>query len=255
MIKPMSDRVQEGRTVLVTGAAQGIGKAVSEAFLENGDTVVLTDRDGERLAATAQELDPSGERARPVLLDVSDLDMLASVVEEVERSHGGVDVLVNNAGITHVRSLWDLTPEEWEEVLAVNLRPVFFLSRLAARGMIDRGWGRIVNLTSVAGLAPRPSGAHYGVSKAGVVSVTRAFALELAPHGTTVNAVAPGLIETAMSNLMPPERKAQRIAESIPVRRSAGPEEVAWLIRYLASDAASFITGATIDINGGVIMR
>jgi 3-oxoacyl-[acyl-carrier protein] reductase len=251
----MEGETRKERVVLVTGAAQGIGRAVADAFLENGDIVVLTDRDDDGVAKAALELDPSGKRSRALRLDVRDLDALSQTIDEIKRTFGGVDILVNNAGLTHMRTIWEITPEDWEELFSVNLRPVFFLSRLAAIDMRERKWGRIINLASVAGLAPRPSGAHYGASKAAVISLTRAFALELAPDGVTVNAVAPGLVDTAMSGVIPTEMRERMLNEVIPIRRISTAREVASLVRYLGSDDASYITGATYDINGGVIMR
>ncbi|GHF55484.1 short-chain dehydrogenase [Streptomyces mashuensis] len=240
------------RTALITGSAQGLGAALVRAFLAEGARVVALDVDDEANRATARALDPGGQRVLPLHADLRDLDA-------IERAHRAaedwspVDVLVNNAARPLAVPLWDITPEDWDEVFAVNLRAVFFLTRAVAAGMRERGWGRIVNMASVAGQTPRPTGAAYGSSKAGLISLTRVFATELAPHGITVNAVAPAMTDTPMVRAVSPEQLAELTAQ-VPLGRIATPEEVARLVVFLAAEG-SFVTGATYDINGGTLMR
>lgn len=243
------------RTVLVTGAAQGLGAAIARAFHERGDRVALLDFDGDRNQETARALDPSGERVLAVRADLGDLDEARAAHRAVVERWGGVDVLVNNAARAPMSGLWEITPEEWEGVFRVNLAGTFFLTRTVAEHMRGRGrGGRIVNMVSVAGQTARPTAAHYGASKAGLISLTRVFATELAGDGITVNAVAPAMVDTPMVRTVGEEKLAE-MTRRVPLGRIAAPEEVARLVLYLAGEDAGFVTGATYDINGGVLMR
>jgi 3-oxoacyl-[acyl-carrier protein] reductase len=239
------------RVALVTGAAPGVGRAIAERLHADGFRVVMADIAADTNAAVAQQL---GEHAEAVTVDVRDTEAAVSVVDDAIRRHGHLDVLVNNAAIANGTALWDVTMSEWDDVLATNLRSTFVLSRAAAAHMRDRGSGRIVNLASLAALAARPSGVHYSASKAGIVALTRVFAAELAPHSVTVNAIAPGPTDTPMVRAVGPEVQAKIVA-AIPVGRICSPDEIASLAAFLISDCAGFITGATYDINGGVLMR
>ena len=239
------------RVALVTGAAQGIGRAIAAGLHELGHTVVLADVAEERNRATAAEL---GERAHPIALDLRDPAAIDAAVAAVVSEHGALEVLVNNAGVTSEGTLWDLEVEAWDTVIATNLRATFLLSRAAGARMRDGGWGRIVNLTSLAGQTARPTGVPYAASKAGIIALTRVFALELAPHGVTVNAIAPGVTDTPMLQKVDAEIVDRLIAQ-IPVRRVALPGDIAALVAFLVSDHGASVTGATYDINGGALMR
>jgi 3-oxoacyl-[acyl-carrier protein] reductase len=242
------------RVALVTGAAQGIGHAIAAALLDREMRVVMADVNGEANRAAALALDPSGEHAIPVELDLRDAAATAAIVHSVVASQGSLDVLVNNAGVTSQGSLWDLEIEAWDDVIDTNLRATFILSRAAGLAMRQTGWGRIVNLASLAGQTARPTGVPYSASKAGIIALTRVFALELAGDGITVNAIAPGVTATPMLQTVDAEIVDRLIAQ-IPVGRVALPEDIAELVGFLVSDHGASVTGATYDINGGALMR
>ncbi|WP_411146182.1 SDR family NAD(P)-dependent oxidoreductase [Streptomyces sp. x-80] len=248
----MLDTGLTGRTVLITGSAQGLGAALVRAFHAEGAYVAALDIDDAANRELATGLDPDGERILPVRADLRDPGAIDAAYATV-RAWRPVDVLVNNAARPPARTLWEITPEEWDEVFAVNLRAVFFLSRAVAADMRERGFGRIVNMASLAGQTPRPTGAAYGTSKAGLISLTRVFAAELAAYGVTVNAVAPAMIDTPMVRSVGPDVLAELVAQ-VPLGRIATPEEVARVVVFLAS-RETFATGATYDVNGGALMR
>ncbi|GAU68442.1 oxidoreductase [Streptomyces sp. NBRC 110611] len=248
----MLDTGLAGRTVLITGSAQGLGAALVRAFLDEGAYLAALDIDETANRELAAALDPSGARILPVRADLSDPGAIAAACEEIQ-AWRPVDVLVNNAARPLAKTLWEITPEEWDEVFAVNLRAVFLLTRALAAGMCERGFGRIVNMASIAGQTPRPTGAAYGTAKAGLLALTRVFAAELAPYGVTVNAVAPAMIDTPMVRSVGPDTLAALTAQ-VPLGRIATPEEVARVAVFLAS-RESFVTGATYDVNGGALMR
>jgi len=239
------------RTAFVTGAAQGLGLAIARALLAEGHRVVLADRATETVIARAAELGTLG-----VTLDVRDKASFAAAIAEAEAAFGPVDILVNNAARTQARDFFAMEAEEWDDVLATNLRSVVFGCQLAAEGMMRRGWGRIVNLASIAGQrgGPQVQGAHYAASKAGIIGLTRYLAHQFAPRGVTVNTIAPGTILTEQTALAPPEKVALVVGQ-IPLGRIGQAEEVGALAAFLVSDQAAFITGTTQDINGGVLMR
>ncbi|MFD9822183.1 SDR family NAD(P)-dependent oxidoreductase [Streptomyces violascens] len=243
-----------GRTALVTGSAQGLGAAVAQALHNAGARVLAWDVDEERNHATATRIDPGGVRVVPVCVDLADLDAVDRAYRWGRERFGPVDILVNNAARALPKLLWETTPAEWDQVFEVNVRAAFFLTRTVAVDMRAGGWGRVVNMASLAGQMARPTGAAYGASKAALIALTRVFAAELAPYGVTVNTIAPAMVDTPMVREIGKEAWAGLTAQ-VPVGRIAAPEEVARLAVHLAGPDAGFITGATYDINGGALMR
>jgi len=243
----------QGRHAFVTGAARGLGKAISRAFLAAGARVTLADV-APAVRETAASLDPAGSLVRAVVLDVRDETAFEAAIDAAD-AVAPVDIMVNNAARTVSRSLWDIPADEWDDVLAVNLRSVLFGCRIAGRRMRERGRGRIINVSSLAGQrGGAVAGGHYAASKAGILVLTKMFAQELAPHNVTVNAIAPAAIRGPITDEMPAE-KVQAMAKMIPVGRLGDDGEVGAAAVYLASDGAGFVTGTTLDINGGLYMR
>ena len=234
------------RIALVTGGTRGIGRAVSERLLAEGRRVVAVyGQDDE--AAEAFRLDTGAPVFR---CDVSSYDGCSKTVRRIEAEVGPIDILVNNAGVTRDGMAHKLSPQDWDTVLRTNLDSMFNMSRQVLDGMRNRGFGRIVNISSINGQKGQLGQANYAAAKAGVIGFTKALALEGAAKGVTVNAVAPGYIETAMTAQMPAE-VLQKIVGGIPVGRMGKPEEVARCVAFLSSDDAGFITGATLSVNGG----
>jgi 3-oxoacyl-[acyl-carrier protein] reductase len=240
----------EPRVAVVTGAARGLGQSIADRLAGDGLHVVYADRDAEGAKAAAAA---TGSLA--VELDIRELASVESCLATAVERHGSVDVWVNNAAVTIARPFFEIEPAEWDDVLATNLRGTYFGCRVAGLHMRERGGGRIVNLASIAGQrGASVNGVHYAASKAGIVAITRFAASELAPFGVTVNAVAPAAIDGPSVAAVPAE-KIEAMVAMIPVGRLGRPNEVAVLVAYLAGDDAGFVTGATYDINGGMLMR
>ncbi len=243
----------DGRVSLVTGAAQGIGRIIALELAAAGADVVVADIMEEGIETVAEEIGKLGKRALAVRLDVSDEESAHAAVEAAMSEFGQVDHLVNNAGITRDNLLIRMKPEEWSSVLAVNLSGVYNCTRSVVRYMMKRRYGRIVNITSVIGQMGNPGQTNYGATKAGVIGFTKSAARELGSRGITVNAVAPGFIESPMTDNLSEEIR-ERLLANVPLARLGLPEDVAKAVKFLVSDAASYITGAVINVNGGMYM-
>jgi 3-oxoacyl-[acyl-carrier protein] reductase len=240
-----------GRTAFVTGASGGIGGAIARALAGQGAIVALGGTRAEPLHALAAALDGRGH---VVLADIGDRRAADAAFAEAEKALGGkVDILVNNAGITRDQLALRMKDDDWDRVIEVNLTAGFRLARTAMRGMMKRRWGRIIGITSVVGATGNPGQANYAASKAGMIGMSKALAGEVASRGITVNCVAPGFIDTAMTAVLT-EDQNQRIAGGVPAGRLGLPAEIAGAVVYLASDEAAYVTGATLHVNGGLAM-
>jgi 3-oxoacyl-[acyl-carrier protein] reductase len=236
------------RVAIVTGGARGIGLAVATRLAADGARVAIADIDAAAASAAVQAL---GERAMAVRLDVTDEDQWTAAVAAVEAARGPVSILVNNAGVAgRSAPTWELSVQEWQQVLAIDLTGVFLGCRSVLPGMLERGYGRIVNIASIAGKEGNPNAVPYSAAKAGVIGLTKAIAKEVATRGVIVNAVTPAVIETEILQQVSDEHIAY-MTSRIPMGRVGQPEEVAALVRFLCSDEVTFSTGAVFDISGG----
>ncbi|MBI3078500.1 MAG: 3-oxoacyl-[acyl-carrier-protein] reductase [Deltaproteobacteria bacterium] len=243
----------QGRVALVTGATRGIGEAIARELARQGADIAVVGRDRTRAEQVAGEIQVLGRKAIPLTADVARFDDAERVVNAVVEQLGSLDILVNNAGITRDGLLVRMKEEDWDEVLAVNLKGTFNCSRAAARHMLRQRRGRIINVTSVVGEMGSAGQANYAASKAGIVGFTKAIARELGSRGITVNAVAPGYIQTAMTEAIGEKARAELLAQ-VPLGRLGTPADVAGVVAFLASDAAGYITGHVLDVNGGLYM-
>jgi 3-oxoacyl-[acyl-carrier protein] reductase len=240
-----------GRVALVTGAAKGLGRAISVTLAAAGAKVACIDINEESLAETVGAIRAAGGIAEPLACDVTNSARVDEVVEAVVKLWGGLHILVNNAGITRDNLLVRMKDDQWDSVLNINLKGTFLFCRAAVRPMMKGRMGRIVNIASVSGLMGNPAQVNYSASKAGVIGLTRTVSRELASRGVTVNAVAPGFIATDMTAALG-EELLEGIRKEIPLGRLGDPQDVADAVLYLASDAASFITGLVLTVDGGL---
>lgn len=242
-----------GRIALVTGASQGIGRACALKLAEAGATVVLAARNQEKLAEVAAEITAMGGTAQPSELDLGSEDSIKACSKAVLAQFGRIDILVNNGGITRDILALRMKRKDWDDVLSTNLTGAFLMSQAVMSSMLKTRWGRIINITSVVGETGQAGQANYAASKAGLIGLTKALARELASRTITVNAVAPGYIETAMTAILTEEQRTA-MTQHIPLQRAGTDLDVAAAVAFLASDDASYITGHTLDVNGGMYM-
>ena len=239
-----------GKNAVVTGSTRGIGRAVAEALAQSGARVAVVGRDKDKASAVAAEI---GRGAVGFACDVSDTSSVAQLISDVEKEFGGIDILVNNAGITRDNLVMRLKDEDWDAVMNANLRGAFAAIRAVSRGMMKKRSGRIINMASVVGLNGNKGQANYAASKAGLIALTKSVAKELGSRNILVNAIAPGFIETEMTDAMTPEARAA-LNGLIPLERLGKTSDVASAVVFLASDHASYITGQVLVIDGGMVM-
>ncbi|MFJ9453332.1 MULTISPECIES: 3-oxoacyl-ACP reductase FabG [unclassified Herbaspirillum] len=242
-----------GNVAIVTGAAQGIGKATALKFAREGATVVVCDLDADAVAAAVEECRAAGGEAEGFQLDVTSRDSLDEMVAAVKQKYGRIDTLVNNAGITRDARLQKMTAQQFEDVIDVNLRAVFNASQAVVDTMIEGGGGAILNASSVVGIYGNYGQTNYAATKFGVIGFTKTWSRELGPKGIRVNAVAPGFVETAILSTVPDE-VLQKMRDQVPLRRLGKPEEIADIYAFLASNEASYINGAVIEVSGGLTL-
>ncbi len=241
-----------GKTALVTGSTRGIGKATAYRLSEAGAKVVVTGRSEDRAREVAKEIsDSTGNEVFSVALDIGSKESIEEALKRVNEEVGGVDILVNNAGINRDTLFIRMKYEDWDEIIRVNLTGTFLITQLVVKGMLKKKWGRVINLSSVVAFIGNVGQANYSAAKAGLVGFTKTLAKELAPRNITVNAIAPGFIETDMTENLPEEIK-QGFLSQIPMNRFGKSEDVANVVLFLASDLSSYITGEVIHVNGGL---
>ena len=239
-----------GRVALVTGSTRGIGREIAATLGTCGARVAVVGRDAARATETAKTM---GSDARGYAADVSDTAQVTSLIESVERDFGSLDILVNNAGLTKDNILLRLKDEDWDAVLAANLRGAFASIRAAARGMMKRRWGRIINISSIVGLIGNKGQSNYAASKAGLIGLTKSVAKEFASRNILANVIAPGFIETDMTSTMSADARAAMSAQ-IPLERLGTPKDIAGVAAFLSSEHAAYITGQVFVVDGGLVM-
>ncbi len=243
----------QGKVAFVTGGSRGIGRACALVLAQAGADVAVGGRDEARLGAVAAEIEGLGRKPLPVSVDLRQPDRIKTAFEQVMSAFGRLDILVNNAGVTRDGLLLRMKPEDWSEVLQTNLTATYLCTQAAVKIMLRQRYGRIVNLSSVVGLTGNVGQANYVASKAGIIGLTKTVAQEVAKRNITVNAVAPGFVETAMTQALPETARA-KLLERIPMGRAGLDREIALGVRFLASDEAGYVTGQVLHINGGLYM-
>jgi len=244
----------EGKVAIVTGASGGIGQAVAVAMAAAGADVVVCGQNQGRLDATAQLVQSSGRKVLSHAMNISQADSVQQMVDDVMQKWGRIDVMVNNAGITRDGLIMRMSEQDWDEVMNVNLKSIFLCTRAVTRVMMKQRSGSIINISSIIGLIGNPGQANYAASKGGIISFTKSVARELASRNIRANAIAPGFIETSMTEKIP-ENLQKKMLEAIPLGRYGKPENVADLAVFLAGDRSSYITGQVISICGGMVMQ
>jgi len=243
----------EGRIALVTGASQGIGRACALELARAGATVALAARNESKLGEAVGEIEAAGGKAAAFALDIAGEESIKAAAKAILEQFGKVEILVNNAGITRDGLMLRMKRADWDDVLNTNLTGTFLLTQALLSPMLKNRWGRIINISSVVGRTGQAGQANYAASKAGLIGLTRAMAREVASRGITVNAVAPGYIETAMTAVLNEEQK-RAMLDGIPLGRAGTDREIAQSVVFLASDGAGYITGHVLDVNGGMFM-
>ena len=249
MNRPLEDKI-----AVVTGASRGIGRAIAVELARRGAQVVINyHRSAEAAEEVVSAIEAMGEQAVAVQADVSDFDQAAGLIKAALDAYGQIDILVNNAGITRDQLLMLMKEQDWDDVLRINLKSIFNCCKAAARPMVRKRQGRIINITSVSGIAGQGGQTNYAASKAGIIGFTKSLAKELGPRNITVNCVAPGFIPTDLTADLPEDIR-QNALKVTPLRRMGRPEEIAYAVAFLASEEASFITGETLTVDGGLVM-
>jgi 3-oxoacyl-[acyl-carrier protein] reductase len=243
----------QGRIALVTGASQGIGRACAIQLAAAGATVAVAARNEAKLAEVVQEIEAAGGQGAVFALDIASEDSIKTAARAVVERFGKVEILVNNAGITRDGLMLRMKRADWDAVLSTNLTGAFLLTQAVLSPMLKNRWGRIINISSVVGRTGQAGQVNYAASKAGLIGLTRSIAREVASRGITVNAVAPGYIETPMTAVLNDDQRAAMMAQ-IPLGRAGTDTEIAQSVAFLASDAAAYITGHVLDVNGGMFM-
>jgi 3-oxoacyl-[acyl-carrier protein] reductase len=242
-----------GRIALVTGASQGIGRACALALAKAGANVALAARNTAKLAEVQAEIEAAGGQAASFAMDVANEESIKAGAAAVQERFGKVEILVNNAGITRDDLMLRMKRADWDDVLTTNLTGTFLLTQALLRAMMKNRWGRIINISSVVGRTGQAGQVNYAAAKAGLIGMTRSLAREVASRGITVNAVAPGYVETPMTAVLDEKQTAAMLA-AIPVGRAGTDEEIAHAVVYLASEHAGYVTGHVLDVNGGMFM-
>ena len=248
-----NENLLSGKTAIVTGASRGIGAAIAQRLCEVGANVVICSRSTESVSGTANELENKGYTIHAIAADISKKEDVETLVEQAIEQYSQIDILVNNAGITRDMFLMRLKDEDWDAVLQTNLTGTMYCTRAVLRPMIRQKSGRIINISSVIGLMGNPGQASYAAAKAGIIGLTKTTAKEVGTRGITVNAIAPGFITTDMTAKIPEDLQS-KILEIIPLQSFGSPDDVADAVCFLASDAARYITGQTLQVDGGMVM-
>ncbi|HEV2847187.1 MAG TPA: 3-oxoacyl-[acyl-carrier-protein] reductase [Thermoanaerobaculia bacterium] len=241
----------DGKTALVTGASQGIGEAIAKLLAKQGARVVLAARNEEKLKALAEEIGAAGGTVLPLTLDVTRPETFGERLKGLPEDFAGVDILVNNAGVTADNLLARMSLEDWERVLRTNLTGAFALTKEVVRGMMKKRWGRVINMSSVVGMMGNAGQANYAASKAGLIGFSKSLARELGSRNITVNVVAPGYIQTAMTEKLP-EASREELTGAIALKRLGSVEDIAWAVLFLASEEGGYVTGETLNVSGGL---